>query len=199
VVVVTRKYLDILFVPLYNHECCLEVIDMKWSINQLQKHSQRVLPFDEVVNLDSVKKRNPDIRSIDPVQVSGSCTIDHGKLTCRFSLDGKMVLPCSRTWVDIDYPFHIEATEQYSWDETVIEMEEEIHPAEGDYVDLYPALEELILLEVPLQIISENAKDLKKVDGKGWSFTTTEEYAAEQKAKVDPRLAGLANFFDKDE
>ena len=72
---VTRKYLDIPFHPLYNQECCLEVIDMKWSINQLQRYRQGDMPFDETVNLDSVKKRNPEIRDIAPIHVTGSCTI----------------------------------------------------------------------------------------------------------------------------
>ncbi len=75
---------------------------MKWSINQLQRYRQGEMPFDEAVNLDSVKKRNPEIRDIAPVHVTGSCTIGSKKLTCRFRLEGTMTLPCSRTWEDVE-------------------------------------------------------------------------------------------------
>ncbi len=54
---------------------------------------------------------------------------------------------------------------------------------------------------MPLQVFSENADEMKKAEGKGWSYATDEEYDArlreEQETKVDPRLAGLATFFDK--
>ena len=175
---------------------------MKWSIHQLQKYRQGAMPLDEAVNLESVKKRNPEIRDIKPVHVTGSCVIGSKKLTCHFHLEGVMTLPCSRTWEDVDYPFSIETDEQFSWDETVLAADDTIHPVIGEVVDPTPVFEELILLEVPLQIISEKAEDMTSAEGKGWSYTTDEEYEAlqleEKKKKVDPRLAGLAEFFDSD-
>jgi uncharacterized protein len=201
---VTRKYLDIPFRPLYNQHCCLEVIDMKWSINQLQRYRQGAMPLDEAVDLESVKKRNPEIRNITPVRVTGSCTIGSKKLACRFRLEGTMTLPCSRTWEDVELPFSIETDEQFSWDEAVLATDDEIHPVVGDVVDPTPVFEELVLLEVPLQIYSEQADDMQQAEGKGWSYTTDEAYNArlreELETKVDPRLAGLAKFFEsKDE
>lgn len=175
---------------------------MKWSIHQLQKYRQGAMPLDEAVNLDSVIKRNPEIRNIKPVHVTGSCVIGSKKLTCHFHLEGVMTLPCSRSWEDVDYPFSIETDEQFSWDETVLASDDTIHPVIGEVVDPTPVFEELILLEVPLQIISEKAEDMTSAEGKGWSYTTDEEYEAlqreEKEKKVDPRLAGLAGFFDSD-
>ena len=177
---------------------------MKWSINELQRYKQGTMPLDEAVNLDSVKKRNAEIRNIEPIQVTGSCTIGSKDITCRFRLEGTMTLPCSRTWEDVDYPFVIESEEQFSWDETVLAANDEVHPVIGGFFNPKPIFEELVLLEVPLQVFGENADEMKRVDGKGWSYATDEEYNArlqeDQKSKVDPRLAGLANFFDeKDE
>ncbi|WP_075528517.1 YceD family protein [Sporosarcina ureilytica] len=173
---------------------------MKWSINQLQRYRQGNMPFDEMVNLESVIKRNPEIRAIAPVHVTGSCKIGEGKVECNFQLEGTLVLPCARTWEDADFPFSIQSTETFGWDENVLQADDEIHPVEGDFVELNPIFEELILLEIPLQVYSERAEDMKKVDGKGWSYTTDEAYSAhleESKPKVDPRLASLADFFDK--
>lgn len=197
----TRKYLDIYSYSLYNLECCLEVIDMKWSINQLQKYREGKMPFDEMVNLESVLKRNPEIRKIDPVHVSGTCDIGSYQIDCHFRLEGTMILPCARTWEDVSYPFSIESTETFSWDEDTLREDDEIHPVEGEVIHISPVLEELILLDIPLQVYSEKAKDIETMEGKGWSFALEDVYEEQKQEEaeetIDPRLAGLANFFDK--
>lgn len=177
---------------------------MKWSIHQLQKYRQGPMPLDEAVDLASVKKRNPEIRDISPVHVTGSCSIGSKKLTCHFQLEGTMTLPCARTWEDVKYPFSIETDEQFSWDEAILATDDEIHPVVGDVIDPTPLFEELVLLEVPLQVFSDNADGMKQTEGKGWSYSTDDEHQArlleEQENKVDPRLADLAKFFEsKDE
>lgn len=175
---------------------------MKWSIHQLRKHRQGPLLLDEAVNLESVMKRNDEIRAIQPVRVSGTCSIGEKKLTCQLRLEGTMTLPCARTWEDVEYPFEIESVEQFSWDEETLAMDDEIHPAAGDAVDFDPVLEELILLEVPMQVFCDNADELQQLEGRGWSYTTDEQLEAsreeEAEEKVDPRLAGLADFFKTD-
>jgi len=175
---------------------------VKWSIHQLQKYRQGAMPLDEAVNLDSVKKRNPEIRDIKPVHVTGRCVIGSKKLTCHFRLDGVMTLPCSRTWEDVEYPFTVESDEQFSWDEAILATDDTIHSVVGDVVDPTPVLEELVLLEVPLQVYSNKAEQMRSAEGKGWSYTTDDEYEArlneEKEKKVDPRLAGLAEFFNSD-
>ncbi|ARK25677.1 metal-binding protein [Sporosarcina sp. P37] len=174
---------------------------MKWSIHQLRKHRQGPLLFDEAVNLDSVKNRNEEIRAIQPVRVSGTCIIGEKKLTCQLRLEGSMILPCARTWEDVNYPFSIESVEQFSWDEETLLTDDEIHLVEGETIDFTPVLEELILLEIPLQVFCENTDEMQQVEGKGWSYTTDEELEAQRQdaeEKVDPRLAGLANFFETD-
>jgi len=175
---------------------------VKWSIHQLQKYRQGAMPLDEAVNLESVKKRNPEIRDIKPVQVTGSCVIGSKKLTCHFHLEGEMTLPCSRTWEDVKFPFSVDTDEQFSWDEATLATDDTIHPVLGDVVDPTPVLEELVLLEVPLQVYSDNAGQMTSAEGKGWSYTTDEEYEErlreDKEKKVDPRLAGLADFFNSD-
>jgi uncharacterized protein len=160
------------------------------------------MPLDEAVNLDSVKKRNPEIRDIKPVHVTGSCVIGSKKLTCHFKLEGVMTLPCSRTWEDVEFPFSVETDEQFSWDEATLASDDTIHPVVGEIIDPTPIFEELILLEVPMQIFSEKAEEMTGAEGKGWSYTTDEEYEErlreEKEKNVDPRLAGLADFFNSD-
>ncbi|MET3575857.1 DUF177 domain-containing protein [Bhargavaea ullalensis] len=171
---------------------------MKWTIRQLLKHRQGGMPVDGTADLSAVKERNPEIRGISPVRVTGSCTVGSGSMTCRFRLEGTLTLPESRTWEDIDYPFEIETDEQFVWEGYTATEDDSVHEVTGEVVDPTSVFEELVLLEVPIQILADEAA--KPLEGKGWSFASEEEFTArreEEKPKVDPRLAGLADLLGR--
>lgn len=173
---------------------------MKWTVHQLAKYRQSAMPVDSFVELNSVIERNPDIRSISPVHVTGHCTVRAAQLTCHFRLTGTMILPCARTWEDVEYPFDIESVETFSWSDLPVDPESDIHQVEGDVINADPVLEELVLLEVPLQVFKEGIPDKPTAGGKDWSYLTEEEavkVAESDTQKLDPRLAELAKYFDQ--
>lgn len=173
---------------------------MKWSIIQLQKSRDKGLQIDEMVNMSHLEARNTEIRHLPPVHVTGRADIGSDKVTFHLDVKGKMILPCSRTLVDVEYPFEFSLLETFilkasSFSE--YEENEDVHLVEGDVVDLNPVLEEEILLEIPMQVISDEADEHTISAGKGWEFQS-EEQASAKETKVDPRLAGLADFFKSD-
>ncbi|AYC29146.1 YceD family protein [Paenisporosarcina cavernae] len=173
---------------------------MKWSIHQLAKYRQSAMPVDEVVQMDNVMKRNPDIREISPVHVKGHCTVRAAQLTCHFRLTGKMILPCARTWEDVEYPFDITLNEIFSWSDQPVDETSEIHQVEGEVIDIDPIIEESILLEVPMQVFKEGTSENAIAGGKDWSYMVDEDLAKEDEddtKKLDPRLAELAKYFDQ--
>lgn len=176
---------------------------MKWSVVQLQKYQRSGLQLDETVRLDEVKERNSDIRSISPVHVTGHCTVSSKKMTCQLRLEGVMILPCARTWEDVEFPFDIKSDEIFTWAEYAEDSEDDnVHTVEGDVVDLQPVLEELVLLEVPLQVFREGADEVVIEGGDDWSYQTDDQLREETEnaqPKTDPRLADLAKFFDQNE
>lgn len=173
---------------------------MKWSIHQLSKYRQNGMPIDTEVQLDEVKEKNKDIRHISPVRVKGHCTIGTNQMTCQFTMNTILTLPCARTWEDVEYPIEVNTVEVFNWEDPALRGETEadnIHYVDGEIVDLKPVLEELILLEVPMQVFKENPEN-EIQGGKGWSFSTEEENQQKRDEKqVDPRLASLAKFFDQ--
>ncbi|WP_100330813.1 YceD family protein [Bacillus xiapuensis] len=174
---------------------------MKWSIIQLQKLREKGLILDELADMQSLKDRDPQIRDITPVHVTGKADISPEKVTFHLQVEGQMILPCSRTLVDVEYPFDFQMTETFLlkpslFDES--EDEESLHKVQGDVIDLAPVLEEAILLEVPMQVFSEDADQHLIQSGKGWEYHQEEQLSKEDK-KVDPRLAGLADFFKSNE
>jgi uncharacterized protein len=174
---------------------------MKMAIQQLQKHRKDGMPLDEIVRLDAAKKRNSDIREISPMHLTGHCTIGSQQITCNIRLEGKLVLPCARTWEDVDFPIDIESVEIFSWSEKDRgSKEDNVHFVEAETIDLQPILEELILLEIPIQVFKEDADQAVIEGGEDWSYSTDEQVEAEKEAappKPDPRLADLAKYFDQ--
>ncbi|MCD7033910.1 DUF177 domain-containing protein [Metabacillus sp. GX 13764] len=169
---------------------------MKWSINELHQYQSKGLELDETIRLDELKDVHNELRKIEPVHVKGHADISSSKAAFHLLIEGTMILPCSRTLVDVRYPFKIDTTEIYLLKamEFADEEEPEIHQLDGDSVDLIPMIKELILLEIPMQVFCDdvNEEGAAPQEGKDWQVISEEE----KKAKVDPRLADLAKFFD---
>ena len=71
----------------------------------------------------------------------------------------------------------IEAVEIFSWidEEKRGNVEDsDIHYIDGDVIDMKPVLEELILLEIPMQVFKENTEGQVQ-GGKNWSYSTDED------------------------
>ncbi|HZG71601.1 MAG TPA: YceD family protein [Chondromyces sp.] len=173
---------------------------MKWSVIQLQKFRDKGLQIDEMVDLPELKKRDPQIRHIDPVHVTGRGDISSEKVTFHLRLEGEMILPCSRTLKDVPYPFDVQTTETFLLKSSSYSEyeEEEVHQVQGDVIDLKPIMEEILLLEVPLQVFCEDADDDFSFSGKGWELQDDDSGSqGETEEKLDPRMAELAKFFDQ--
>jgi uncharacterized protein len=179
---------------------------MKWSIHQLHQFHHKEMVIDEYVDVSDLKEIDNLIRDISPVHVQGRADIGSKKFTFHLQVSGTMVLPCSRTLVDVSYPFSIETTETFFMnDYDAVSTDEDTHLVKDETVDLLPIVKELILLEIPLQIFAEEetVQDGAPQSGEGWEVIKEErweEMAEEQaKQKIDPRLAALAKFFDKEQ
>lgn len=170
---------------------------LKWTLFQLNQLQHKGLEIDETVDVNDITT-NSEIRSIDPVHVTGKADLSSKSATFHLTLEGSMVLPCSRTLVDVNYPFTIQTTETFLFQPAEYESdEEELHMVQGDVIELLPIIHEAILAEIPMQIFSDspNMEEAAPQSGKDWSVVSEKD----QENKVDPRLAGLAKFFEKDQ
>ncbi|MEJ8778687.1 YceD family protein [Pseudogracilibacillus sp. ICA-222130] len=165
------------------------------AIELQQKAAMEPFVFQGEVDVSSLAtSTNNDIRQIDPVFIKGMCTVDRQELIFSFSIEGKMILPCARTLVDVPYAFKFDVTEVFS---TALVLEEEdeedeVHLVTDDLIDLTPLIEEQILLKMPFRVFSEE----EALDGgEGWTYYLEEERIEEEKNKIDPRLAKLQDLF----
>jgi uncharacterized protein len=126
---------------------------LKWTISQLQKIRDKHLQIDEIVDVTDIKERDPQIRDVSPMKVTGRADIGSTKVTFHLHLSGKFILPCSRTLVDVNYPIDIETTETFLFKTAGIEYDgDDVTIVEGDVVDLLPVIKENLLLEIPMQV-----------------------------------------------
>ncbi|WP_066289447.1 YceD family protein [Bacillus sp. FJAT-29937] len=167
---------------------------MKWTLSQLQKYRSKELLIDELVEVDEIKNIDPTIRDASPMRITGRVDIDSAKATFHLKMEGKLILPCSRTLVDVSYPINVETTETFLLKGLDYETDEEVYQVKGDVIDLMPVIHEILLLEVPMQVFCEDSSEEgAPQSGKDWEVI----HEQDKKDKIDPRLAGLANFFDQ--
>lgn len=168
---------------------------MKISIQKIIR--SEVLQFEEKVDISEIESWNNDIRRIDPVLVKGTMHAQGNQITCQMTLKGIMILPCARTLIDVEYPFELEATELFSISPYYNEEDEsEIHPVEGELLDLEPYVKENVILGIPFRVFASE-KQLAEhalTSGNGWELVLEEK----KEETIDPRLRKLQFLLDKE-
>ncbi|GIO22313.1 DUF177 domain-containing protein [Oceanobacillus sp. J11TS1] len=168
---------------------------MKLTINQIRKGSvDEPYFFDSQVDVTELETMKNDIRKITPVHVTGQVIIHGDEFYVNFHIKGEMTLPCARTLVDVPYPFEIDASEVFSTSTYYgkEEEEQEIHPIQGEVLDLTPYIKENILLEIPFRVFADNADsdEAAPSSGKGWEFVSE----TKEEKSIDPRLQKLESL-----
>ncbi|MEK5102294.1 YceD family protein [Cytobacillus sp. FSL M8-0252] len=167
---------------------------MKWTLSQLQKYRSKDFSFDEIVNVDEVIKMDAEIRDASPMRITGRADIDSEKVIVHFKMEGHLILPCSRTLVDVKYPISVETIETFLLKDSDYETEEEVHQVQGDVIDMMPIIHELLVLEVPMQVFCDDSgEEGAPQSGKDWEVISEQE----KTEKIDPRLAGLAQLLNQ--
>jgi len=145
--------------------------------------------------MDSVKETDPTIRVVSPIHLTGRADISATRVTFHIRIEGHLILPCSRTLVDVNFPIDVETTETFLLNSHDYEADEEVYQVTGDVIDLEPIVREILLLEVPIQVFCDDSAGQEGApqSGKDWEVIEKQE----KTEKLDPRLAGLAKFFEE--
>lgn len=164
---------------------------MKWTRNELQRSSIAVT-FDEDVEINpSVFESDKLIHAAEDVHIDGSGFLDddNGIFECDIHITGVMVCPDAITNEEIEIPFETDTHEVYSFQEM---NEEGVRVVTDEVIDLFPAVIDAILLEVPIAVTEADEEDYPS--GDGWRVISEAEYQESRKDHIDPRLAKLKEF-----
>lgn len=168
------------------------MISLKWTKTELLQAVNNTIVFDEHIEFDeSVVSKMIHLRELRDVTVSGDVHYDATSdlAIANLTVEGIMVVPCSITLEDVEVDFSTTSTEVYTFEKNP--SNDEFRETKGDIVELYPAIFQLIVMEVPHKVVKEGVEYPK---GKGWEVVTEDDFNASKKNAIDPRLAKLKEF-----
>jgi uncharacterized protein len=156
------------------------------------------LPFRVTLDSAELKHRHQEIRGLSPVQAVG----DAAKLGNLYYVKGEMNADvnfvCARCLKPFNQHMVVPFAETFAPAdaEELADEENDILPLTGDEIELAPLLEEEFLLGMPsFPLCEEDCKGLCPTCG----VNRNEQTCSCRNERIDPRLAGLADFFNKTE
>ena len=151
---------------------------MEIDLNILNVKSK--VDIDMQVSFPKEDLNKAGILDMEKVNVKGNLTYNE-EYILKVNIKGEMTLPCSLTLEPVNYPFDIDI------DENIDEFIENSKKTQKT-IDILPIIWENILMEIPMKVISPNAKNMK-TKGDGWELITdSEEKGVNSLAKLKDLL-----------
>lgn len=171
---------------------------MEWNVQQLQQARFEPIHFEQTIEVEDGLTEHQDVRAASPIQINGTVTAKRNVYSFSFTLKGELTLPCSRTLADVVWPYELKEEAHFVPEGEVPPPElevEDTYTYTGEKIDLLPVMKERIFVNIPIQVFADNPSDVQAPpSGNGWELVTDKE----KKERIDPRLADLAKFFDKE-
>jgi uncharacterized protein len=162
-----------------------------FDLVRLNNNIDKFIEVNETYSFTEDELSGTDLLKLEDVKIEGEIFKNSlGNIELNLGVEGVMVLACAITLKPVNYPFNIEICGEI---EELMENFDEISTNFQNSIDILPIIWENILMEIPMRVVSEEAKnsDIKK-EGDGWKFVTEEE------EKVSP-LSGLMEYLDDSE
>lgn len=157
---------------------------MNIDLLRLKNNVDKIVEIDEDISFKDYDFSGTDLIDLKDVHVSGNLTKDSMEDICLYlSVNGDMVLPCAYTLEEVpnDFSFIIDDKLENILKE--LEIDKKIE----NTIDILPIIWENILMEIPMRVVSPNAK-LDNLKGDGWRFVTDEVKS------VNPELEKLKDL-----
>ena len=108
-----------------------------------------------------------EISALDDLKITGTISLDAmDEVYLDLDLVGTMIIPCALTLKPVEYPFNINISGTI--EEIAVDLEKNCQKSQN-ILDIFPIIWENVLMEVPMRVVAEDAKDYK-ASGDGWNF-----------------------------
>ncbi|MEK0152460.1 YceD family protein [Tetragenococcus halophilus] len=180
---------------------------MKWSLAELRKNQETPLQFNETLDLkNELMTRDKQILDLAPVQVEGLVVVEKEDYILHYTVTTTITLPSSRSLEPVELPMNFSVDEVFMTPEQYAQLDEtasveEILLLENQQLDLSDSVADNILLEIPVQVLTEEERKYGTMpSGDDWAVISEEEYnkqkEAEKEKSTDPRLADLSSLLE---
>ena len=144
---------------------------MNVDITKLKSGYQNYIDIDFNYSFKKEDLKGTDLISLNDVKVNGILESMYEDYHLEVEVSGTMVLPCAITLEEVSYPFSFKIDENL---ENFFENEEKKCKTCENTIDIFPIIWENILMEIPMKVVSENAKDIH-MEGEGWKLLTDDD------------------------
>ena len=162
---------------------------MNIDITKLKSGIDKSIDIDINYSFSKAELENTDIIELNDVKIVGNLTKDNlNEYYIDLDVEGIMVLPCSITLEPVNYPFNVKISGNL---EEMLEEINENSKKDENSIDIFPIIWENILMEIPIKVVSEKAKDIK-LEGDGWRLITDET-----NGNINPEFQKLSQLFEE--
>jgi len=157
---------------------------MNIDLLRLKNNVDKVIEIKETLTFTKEQLENTDLLDLKDVLVDGELTKDSmDDINLYLNVSGTMYLPCAITLESVEHKFSFTIDDKL---ENVLEEVKNDKKIENT-IDILPIIWENILMEIPMRVVSPNAKP-EKLKGDGWQFVT------EPRDNVNPELEKLKDL-----
>ena len=162
---------------------------MNIDITKLKSDIDKSVDVDLTYSFNKEELNGTDLLELNDVKIVGSISKDSmNEYTIDVEVKGVMVLPCAITLKPVDYPFNVKISGNL--EEMLEEIVQNLKKIENS-IDIFPIIWENILMEIPMKVVSEDAKDIK-LEGDGWRLITDEKVG-----NINPEFQKLSQLFEE--
>ncbi len=162
---------------------------MDIDITKLKSDIEDSINIDLTYSFTKEELEGTDLIELNNVKINGNISKDSiNEYTIDVDVKGIMVLPCAITLDPVDYPFNVKISGNL--EEMLQEINENSKKIENS-IDIFPIIWENILMEIPMKVVSEKAKNIK-LEGDGWRLITDET-----RGNINPEFQKLSQLFEE--
>lgn len=145
------------------------------------KRGVHEITIDETYEFTKEDIVNSDLLALHDVHVTGILTNRLNSYDLSCTVTGEMILPCAITLNPVSYPFSVDI--EGDVEELQREIDENYEKSENT-IDILPIIWENILMEIPLRVVSADAKSAE-MQGDGWKLITEHESVRETNPELE--------------
>lgn len=145
---------------------------------QLNKYLNRVMDFEETLDLSEYSSNIKDILKLDPVEVRGTMNIVDERYVFNMTIESAMYMECAITAEEVRVPIEEEIIEVFS-------EEEEDNEIDGITIDLAHIIWLNILALKPMRVVKLGVES---------TFQSADEVEEEQKEAINPAFKDLKKY-----
>ena len=135
---------------------------MKIDLNLINRLGKQEI--DETIDTSLLDLSNTEIIRVNNAHFEGLASLNYVEdLELTGVLIGEMVLPCSITLEEVNYPFEIDVEENLG-------NFDEILKKNKNSLEILPIMCENIVLEIPMKVVKKGI-DITNISGDGWELS----------------------------